>query len=178
MCVVLVIGCQSPPSPAPTPRTAPTPPPAQVTAPPAAGSDRVEVLNAAEAAFARGDLSTASGLYERVLNTPTTGEAAATTRAINDYAHFRAMVTLLADGREDDAKPHLDALQEADATAPFARLADQLWDQYGMVGSLRGACAQVQPQIATQAGATLTALQTLGVTVDARTVCSASSSVG
>jgi len=133
----------------------------------------VDVLNAAEAAFAGGDLTTASGLYERVLNTPTTGESAPATTAITDYAHFRAMVTLLAEGHEDDAKAQLDALQQANATAPFARLASQLWDQYGMVGSLRGACAQVQPQIASQAGATLTALQGLGVRVDARTVCSA-----
>lgn len=165
--MLLVVGCQSPTTPTPTN------PPTPVAAPPAAGSGRVDVLNAAEAAFARGDLSSASGLYERVLNTPTTGESAPTTKAINDYAHFRAMVSLLADGREDDAKAQLDALQQADATAPFARLASQLWDQYGMIGSLRGACAQVQPQIASQAGATLAALQGLGVGVDAGSVCRA-----
>src|SRR4051812_39091585 len=140
--MLLVVGCASSPT---TPATQTPVPTIAATAPPAAGSGRVDVLNAAEAAFAGGDLTTASGLYERVLNTPTTGERAPTTTAINDYAHFRAMVTLLAEGHEDDAKAQLDALQQANATAPFARLASQLWDQYGMVGSLRGACAQVQP---------------------------------
>jgi hypothetical protein len=132
----------------------------------------VETLNAANAAYQSGDLTNASALYERVLNTPATGEPATTTSAINDFAHFRAMVTLLADGREDEAHAQLEALQQADASAPLARLGAQLWDQYGMVGQLRGACAQLQPQIASQAGATLTTLQTAGVTVDPQTLCS------
>jgi hypothetical protein len=140
---------------------------------PAQGAGRVEVLNAADAALDRGDPSTASGLYERVLNTPTTGEAAATTSAISAYATFRDVVALLADAREEDARAQVDALQQTDASAPFARLANQLWDQYGMVGSLRGACAQVQPQIAAQAGATLATLQTAGVSVDPATLCPA-----
>lgn len=177
--VVVVVGCQAPavvptPAPAPTQVVVPTTPPS----PPASGTSRIDVLKAADAAFAGGDLTTASGLYERVLNTPTTGEAAPTTAAINQYAHFRDMVTLLADGREDDAKTQLDALQQADASAPFARLANQLWDQYGMVGSLRGACAQVQPQIASQAGATLVALQSQGLSVDPATLCSAAPRAG
>jgi len=134
-------------------------------------SGRVEVLNSADAAVALGDYATASGLYERVLNTPTTGEAAPTTSAINQYARFRDLVTLLADGREDEAKAQVDALQQADASAPFARLGNQLWDQYGMAGSLRGACAQVQPQIAAQAGQTLATLQALGIKADPGTLC-------
>ena len=81
------------------------------------------------------------------------------------------MVTLLAGGREDEARAQLDALQKSDANAALARLASQLWDQYGMVGQLRGACAQLQPEIISQAGATLTGLQGLGVTVDAQTLC-------
>jgi hypothetical protein len=135
-------------------------------------------LNSADVAFARGDYATASGLFERVLNTPTTGEAAPTTAAINQYARFRDAVTLLADGREDDARAQVDALQQADASAPFARLANQLWDQYGMVGSLRGACAQVQPQIDSQAGPTLATLQGLGVSVDPATLCSPPADAG
>ena len=138
---------------------------------PAVATSRVDVLNAANAAFAKGDLSTASGLYERVLNTPPSGEPAPTTLVINDFAHFREMVTLLAGGREDEARAQLDALQKSDANAALARLASQLWDQYGMVGQLRGACAQLQPEIISQAGATLTGLQGLGVTVDAQTLC-------
>ena len=178
--VVVVVGCQAP-AVAPTPLPAPVPtsaPPTPNSAPPATSTGRVDVLKAADAAFAGGDLATATGLYERVLNTPTTGEAAPTTAAINQYAHFRDMVSLLADGREDDAKTQLDALQQADASAPFARLANQLWDQYGMVGGLRGACAQVQPQIALQAGATLAALQSQGLSVDPATLCSAPRGAG
>jgi hypothetical protein len=131
----------------------------------------VEVLNAADAAFTGGDLATSSGLYERVLDTPPTGESADATAAINQLASFRAMVALLATGREDDARTQLNALQKADASAPMARLATQLWDQYSMVGGVRGACTQVQPQIATQAGPTLQTLQAMGVSVDAQTLC-------
>jgi hypothetical protein len=117
-------------------------------------------------------LTTASGLYERVLNTPSTGEDASTTAALNGFAHFRDMVTLLADGREDQAHAQEQALQQADPNASLARLAAQLWDQYGMVGQLPGACAQLQPQVASQAGPSLATLTKLGVTVDATTLCS------
>lgn len=190
--LVLVVGCQSPapqaiptsaPTTAPAPPTAspapPTPAPtstptvAPSPVPPATGASRVEILNAANTAFASGDLTTAAALYDRVINTPPTpGEAAAATTAINQFAQFRAMVTLLAAGHEDEARSHLDALQQADPNAPFARLAAQLWDQYSMVGQLQGACAQLQPQIASQAGATLATLQSLGISVDAATLCS------
>jgi hypothetical protein len=158
-------------SPSAAPVGSPSPQPLAAPTPPAVGTSRVDILNAANAAFAKGDLATASGLYERVLNTPPAGEPATTTAAINDFAHFRDMVTLLAAGREDDARAQLDALQKSDANAAFARLANQLWDQYGMVGQLRGACVQLQPEITSQAGATLTALRGLGVNVDAQTLC-------
>jgi hypothetical protein len=167
--LIVLGGCQAAP---PTPL--PTPPPTAVpttVAPPVTNS-RIDTLNAANAAFAKGDLATASGLYERVINTPPTGEAATTIMAINDFAYFRDIVALLADGREDDAHTQLEALQQADANGAFPRLANQLWDQYGMTGTLRGACAQLQPQVASQAGGTLNALQTLGVSVDAASLCS------
>jgi hypothetical protein len=138
-------------------------------------NSRIETLNAANAAFRSADLKSAAGLYDRVINTPPpSGEPAALTAAINDFAHFRLMVTLLADGREDEAHTHLDALQTRDANAPFARLGTQLWDQYGMTGQLRGACAQLQPQIASQAGPVMTTLQGSGVSVDPQTLCSVS----
>jgi tetratricopeptide (TPR) repeat protein len=129
------------------------------------------VLNAADDALQRGDLAAASQLYERVVNTPPAGETPQQTAALTGYAHFRAAVALLAAGDEGEAKSHVEALQSADPTAAFARLAAQLWDQYSMVGSVRGACAQVQPQIASQARAELQVLQGLGVRIDAQSIC-------
>ena len=70
---------------------------------------------------------------------------------VTNFAHFRAMVTLLAAGDEDQAREHLDALRDRDANAPLTRLAIQVWDQYGMTGSIRAACAQAAPQVASQA---------------------------
>jgi predicted negative regulator of RcsB-dependent stress response len=131
----------------------------------------VDVLNRANAAFASGDYATASGLYERVLNTPTTGEPADTTAAVNQFAEFRDTVAQLQLGNEDQARAQIDALQQQDANAPLARLAAQLWDQYGMVGDVKGACAQIEPEIASQAGPTLSALQASGVNVDPTTLC-------
>jgi hypothetical protein len=144
----------------------------QPTTAPATTSTRVDVLNQANAAFAQGDFAQASGLYERVVNTPPTGEARDTTLTIDDFARFRDAVSLLALGREDDAKAQVDALQQADSNAALARLGAQLWDQYGMTGSLRAACAQMQPDIASQAAATASALNGVGVTVDTGKLCS------
>ncbi len=141
---------------------------------PAASASRDETLNAANAAFKGGNLKDAAGLYDRVVNTPPgSAESASAVAAINELAWFRGMVTLLADGREDAARVDLDALRQRDPAAPLARLGDQLYNQYGMIGQLRGACAQLQPQVATQAGPTLATLQALGVTnVDAASLCS------
>ncbi len=176
--VLVLVGCQSgvPATPTaavavPTAAPVPTAPPV-ATAPPV-GTTRVETLNAANAAFRTGDLKTAAGLYDRVVNTPPNqGEAAVATSAIDDYARFRGMITLLADGREDEARADLQELQKRDPSSPLARLGSQLYDQYGMTGQLRGACAQLQPQVTTQAGPTLATLQGLGVAIDAPTLCS------
>jgi tetratricopeptide (TPR) repeat protein len=130
-------------------------------------------VNAANAAFSRGDLKTAAGLYDRVVNTPPSpGEAAAASAALDDFARFRGMLTLLADGREDEARASLAELQKRDPNAPLAKLGTQLYDQYGMTGLVRGACAQLQPQVAALAGPTLATLQAAGVSVDAQTLCS------
>jgi hypothetical protein len=165
----MIGACQAP---AATPTASP-PTPAAAAAPPPTTSSRIETLNAATAAYAAGDTATAGGLYDRVLNTPpSSGETAEATSAINGFASFRALVALLANGEDERARTYLDALQQKDPSAPFTRLASQLWDQYGMVGGLRGACAQLQPQIASQAGPSLAALGALGVTADAATLCS------
>jgi hypothetical protein len=68
---------------------------------------------------------------------------------------------------------HLDLLQQRDPASPLARLGAQLWDQYGMTGQVRGACAQLQSQVTSQASDTLSQLQNLGVAVDAQTLCNA-----
>jgi Tetratricopeptide repeat len=164
--LMLFAGCQT------AQTVTPTPVPTAAAAPPVVTAGRVDVLNQANTAFARRDYATASGLYERVVNTPPAGETVPVTSAIDGYARFRDAVALLQQGREDDAKAQVDALQQADANAPLARLAAQLWEQYGMIGELRGACAQIQPQIASQAGPTLAALQSAGVSVDPETLCS------
>jgi tetratricopeptide (TPR) repeat protein len=147
--------------------------PVSTTPPPPASASRIEALNAANAAFRSGDLKTAAGFYDRVVNTPPNpAEAPAASAAINDFARFRGMVTLLADGREDEARIDLQELQKRDPSSPLARLGSQLYDQYGMTGQLRGACAQLQPQLASQAGPTLATLQGLGVAIDAQSLCS------
>src|SRR5438477_8118779 len=110
--VLLIVACQAPAPPTPTPTNA-VPTVAPTPIPPAASASRVDALNAANAAFARGDLTTASALFDRVVNTPQTGEPPATAPVLTSYAHFRAMVALLAAGRDDDARGHPEALQQA-----------------------------------------------------------------
>jgi len=140
--------------------------------PPATGARRVEVLVAANTALVRGNAQEAAGLYERVANTPPApDEAAAAAVVVTNFAHFRAMVALLLEGREDDAREQLDELRDRDANAPLTRLANQIWDQYGMTGSVRAACAQAAPQVASQAGPIVTALQNQGVNIDANSLC-------
>ncbi len=82
--LLILAGCQAPAPVAPTALPSVTSVAPSPTAPPV-GTSRVDTLNAANAAFARGDAANASGLYERVLNTPPTGEQAATSSAINQF---------------------------------------------------------------------------------------------
>jgi len=162
-------------SPVPSPVAAPpSPAAAGTTAPPAVGSGRVEILNAAEAAYASGNSEAAAGLFERAANTPpNANEAAAASIAITDYAHFRAMVALLAAGREDEARAHMEALRSREPSAPLPRLADQFWNQYSMTASVKAACAQLQPQVASQGTPVLSTLQSIGVNADPTRLCTA-----
>ena len=159
---------------APSPSAGPTTAPVPVTA------SRIETLTAANAAFTRGDNAAAADLYDRVVNTPRTpAESAEVATTMEDFARFRSLVSLLAVRREGDARDRLNELQDRDPNAPFARLAAQLWDQYSMTGQLRAACAQLQPQIATQAGPALAALQAAGVGgIDASSLCASPSQAG
>jgi hypothetical protein len=161
------------PTAVPKPTAAPAAPTTAPSAPPATGATRGDLLNAADAAYASGKSEDAAGLYERVINTPPAADEPPPARvAITDYAHFRAMVALLTAGREDDARAHLEALRSREASAPLPRLADQFWNQYSMTASVKAACAQLQPEIATQAGPVLSTLQSLGVGADPAKLCS------
>ncbi len=179
--VVLGAGCEPGPAPSPTPTTSPSPPAASgspsATAPPATpvptGASRTQVLAAGNDAFRRGDLKTATELYERVVNTPPgAGESAALTAAVDGLARFRAMVALTTLGEEDNARDHLERLRASDPNGPFTRLAGQFWDQYGMTANVRAACNNVRPQVAAQAGAALATLRDAGVAVEPDAVCS------
>jgi hypothetical protein len=92
---------------------------------------------------------------------------------IDSFARFRGMLALLASGRENDARAQLDALQTRAPDAPLARLGAELWDQYSMTGQLQSACRAVQPRLASQGGEAFSALNQLGVQVDAASVCAA-----
>jgi hypothetical protein len=130
------------------------------------------VLLAANTELARGNAREAAGLYERVVNTPPgSEEAAAAAVVVTNFAQFRAMVAQLAAGNEDEAREHLDALQDRDANAPLTRLATQIWDQYGMTASVRAACTQAAPQMASQGGAVLSALASVGVSLEGSSLC-------
>jgi hypothetical protein len=171
----------TPPSPAASPAATGSPSPRPTTPPsPVAGTPipvtatRLDLLNTANESFASGDATAAAQLYERVLNTPPPpGEPAATTAAINDFAHFRAIVAWLSAGQDEDALDHLDALLARDANAPLGRLAQQLWDQFSMTADVRAACAQLQPEVVSQAGSVIRTLQGLGVSVETATFCGA-----
>jgi hypothetical protein len=137
-------------------------------------ASRLDLLNTANDSFAAGDATTAAQLYERVVNSPPApGESVAATTAVNDFAHFRAIVAWLAAGQDEAALEHLDALLARDAQAPLARLAQHLWDQFSMTASVRAACAQLQPEVESQAGSAVRSLQALGVEIDAATFCGA-----
>src|SRR5438552_10836076 len=129
LALVALAGCQAPAPPTPTPTSASAVAPASPatlaptsaptlapTSPPAVTATRVETLNSAGAAFASGDLKTAAALYERVVNTPPdSGDSP----LLTDFADFRALVALLANGDEDQARTHVDALQQRSANGVF-----------------------------------------------------------
>jgi hypothetical protein len=180
--VVTGAACQ-PAVPPATPTIAPTATPGAASAKPTVSSSpvsptsavpvtsgRVDVLRSADAAYQRGSMADAAQLYERVVNTP---PAAAEPPLIDQYAHFRAMLALLAAGDEAQARTHLEALQSRDASAALARMAAQVWDQYSQTGQLKAACAQLQSQSAAQVTQVVSALAPLGLTVSATTLCPA-----
>jgi hypothetical protein len=137
-----------------------------------AGTSRPELLQAANAAYIRNDVARATALYRQVMAArPGPDESAEQTQDLTDFAEFRLLLTLVAAGDEAGAAHLVGALQANAKASPFTRLAGQFWDQYGMSASLPGACAQVQPQVASQAGPQLAALRALGVAIPESAVC-------
>jgi hypothetical protein len=133
---------------------------------------RARLLAAANTADLAGDVGTALQLYSEIVSTPPSAdETTAGSTAIDDLARFRTMVDLASNGRDDDARQQLAALQQRDPSGALTRIAAQFWDQYGMTGRVAAACNQLRPQAATQAGTALDTLQALGVDVDSNTLC-------
>jgi endoglucanase len=127
---------------------------------------RARLLVEANRLYSQQGLEPALDLYEQVLNTPPSEEESPTAyAAIDGLARFREVVGLTAAGREDEARQRLTSLIERDPDGSLARLATQFWDQYGMTVSARAACAQLAPQVATQAGPVLIILRSVGVDV-------------
>jgi len=171
--VMLAGGCQDPAANA-TPTAATTlASPIATSAPVQVGTGRAKVLAAANEAFGRGDLANSLGLYERTFNTPPdVAESPSVSAAITEFAEFRAMLALVLLKREQDARERLGALEERGMDSPIARLASQFWEQYSMTVDARAACANVTPQVASQAGPTLATLREAGVSIAPEAVCS------
>jgi hypothetical protein len=164
--VLVAAGCR-PPAPA-TPASAASP---EIVAAPPTGASRVDVLNAADAAYRAGDTQHAAELYDRVVNTPpATSESPDLTRAVDDLARFRALLLLASAGNDADARAELASMQQDDPNGALTRLAAQFWDQYGMTAQLRAACAALRPQLGV-AEATFTTLAAAGASVRADALC-------
>ncbi|MBI2756803.1 MAG: hypothetical protein HYX52_08845 [Chloroflexi bacterium] len=171
--LALAAGCQSPPAPtgttaapptagASSPSVQPLPPTAPTPVP--AGSSRATLLKAANEALQAGDAARASDLFQQLLGTPATpGDPAPLSAAILGQATFGNVLALLALGREDDARRLVDAARSRAASDPFARLAAQLYDQYGMTGDLAAACASVNQQAGPLLAEAARALDAAGV---------------
>jgi endoglucanase len=133
---------------------------------------RVRALRDANRAYTQQNIDTAANLYEQVFDTPASREESAVmSAAIDGLAGFRAIVGLTAAGREEEAHRRLALLTDRDPEAPLARLAAQFWDQYGMTASARAACAQLAPQVDTQAATVLQTLGSLGVDIRHDELC-------
>jgi hypothetical protein len=138
----------------------------QVTVP------RAQLLIDANRVYAHKNVEAAIDLYEQAINTPASEEESASiSAAIDGLAGFREIVGLTVAGREDEARGRLAFLAQRDPEAPLARLAAQFWDQYSMTASARAACAELAPQVDTQAGVVLKTLESLGVRIQHDELC-------
>jgi hypothetical protein len=133
---------------------------------------RLQPLVNADASYARDDLPTAINLYEEVADAAPSGqESPDVAGAITGVARFRALVALTSLGDDKDAHDVLQALVDSDSDAPLARLASQFWDQYGMTGSARAACAQMTGAIDSVGHSVLDTLSSLGIKIGHDELC-------
>jgi endoglucanase len=133
---------------------------------------RARLLGDANAAYARRQMHTAINLYQQVADAPPSeDESRSISEAVGDVGRLRAIIGLTAIGEEEQARHQLTLLVERDPAATLARLATQFWDQYGMTGSARAACAQLAPQVESQAGALLNTLASVGVQIRHDELC-------
>jgi hypothetical protein len=133
---------------------------------------RLRSLWRANAAYTRHDLGDAIMLYSQAASAvPSEEESDAISSAIDGLAGFREVVSLTAIGDEEQAHQRLELLLDTDASGTFARLAAQFWHEYGMTASVRAACAQLAPQVDTQAGALLKELDSVGVHIRHDELC-------
>jgi endoglucanase len=127
---------------------------------------RSRLLANANVAYTQHDLQTALELYEQTVRMPKSKqESEAVSAAIDGLARFRELVGLTILGEDDRAQLQVVLLSESDPGAPLSRLAAQFWDQYTMTASAHAACAQLAPQVDSQAGAVLDTLGSLGVNI-------------
>ena len=133
---------------------------------------RLRPLIEANTAYAKHDVRTALDLYGQVLETPASGEESSTmSTAIDGLARFRRLVGFTTIGDEDQAAHELASFVEQQPGAPLARLAAQFWDQYGMTASAGAACAQLAPQVDSQAVLPIQTLNALGVKIRHDELC-------
>ena len=126
----------------------------------------------ANVAYAQHDVRKALELYEQVAKTPPSdGESPTISAAIDGLARFRRLVGLTTIGDEEQARRELASLVADEPDAPLSRLAAQFWDQYGMTASARAACAQLAPQVDTQAAGVLKTLSSLGIKLQHDELC-------
>jgi len=133
---------------------------------------RLGPLGDANVAYAQHDVRKALELYEQVAKTPPSdGESPTISAAIDGLARFRRLVGLTTIGDEEQARRELASLVADESDAPLSRLAAQFWDQYGMTASARAACAQLAPQVDTQAAGVLKTLSSLGIKLQHDELC-------
>ena len=132
---------------------------------------RLDVVEQANAAYAAGDIRRAGELYDQAAESSSDTESQVDAATITGLARFRAVLAWTLIGDEDRALQELRSIAARDPGAALTRLAAQFWDGYGMTGSVASACAQLAPDVDSQAGEVLTRLRSLGMELQHDQLC-------